>query len=94
MHLIVEFSIHYFSTQLAIHWHGFHDVHSGISHIEWKAGTTPGGDDVLQSTHVHKANHASTILDTSLTPGQKVFSTVTVWNLAGVYNFFLYLMTA
>ncbi|KAI8477563.1 hypothetical protein Bbelb_447040, partial [Branchiostoma belcheri] len=40
-------------TFLGAHWFGFYDPHSGLSHYEWRAGTTPGGDDVHFTSRLH-----------------------------------------
>uniref|UniRef100_A0ABM0GTS6 Uncharacterized protein LOC100370115 n=1 Tax=Saccoglossus kowalevskii TaxID=10224 RepID=A0ABM0GTS6_SACKO len=39
--------------RLAAHWYNFHDYHSKLSHYEWRAGVTRGGDDIVRSTPLH-----------------------------------------
>ncbi|XP_066275498.1 uncharacterized protein [Branchiostoma lanceolatum] len=73
-------------TTLGAHWFGFHDPHSGLSHYEWRAGTTPGGDDVYRTTRLHLTElvHISQ-LDPPLPLNQTVYVTVRAYNKAGLY---------
>eukprot|EP00058_Branchiostoma_floridae_P000533 XP_002586021.1 hypothetical protein BRAFLDRAFT_110187 [Branchiostoma floridae] len=65
-------------TVLGAHWFGFHDPHSGLSHYEWRAGTTPGGDDLYGTTRLHLTElvHISQ-LDPPLPINRTVY--ITVW---------------
>ncbi|KAI8487523.1 hypothetical protein Bbelb_347570 [Branchiostoma belcheri] len=73
-------------TTLGAHWFGFHDPHSGLSHYEWRAGTTPGGDDIYSTARLHLTElvHISQ-LDPPLPLNQTVYVTVRAYNKAGLY---------
>ncbi|XP_078616241.1 uncharacterized protein LOC144884661 [Branchiostoma floridae x Branchiostoma japonicum] len=73
-------------TVLGAHWFGFHDPHSGLSHYEWRAGTTPGGDDLYGTTRLHLTElvHISQ-LDPPLPINRTVYITVRAYNKAGLY---------
>ncbi|CAH1259452.1 Hypp2286 [Branchiostoma lanceolatum] len=73
-------------TTLGAHWFGFHDPHSGLSHYEWRAGTTPGGDEVYSTTRLHLTElvHISQ-LDPPLPLNQTVYVTVRAYNKADLY---------
>ncbi|XP_078696223.1 uncharacterized protein LOC144924666 [Branchiostoma floridae x Branchiostoma belcheri] len=73
-------------TTLGAHWFGFHDPHSGLSHYEWRAGTTPGGDDIYSTARLHLTElvHISQ-LDPPLPHNQTVYVTVRAYNKAGLY---------
>uniref|UniRef100_A0ABM0M5T3 Uncharacterized protein LOC102801709 n=1 Tax=Saccoglossus kowalevskii TaxID=10224 RepID=A0ABM0M5T3_SACKO len=40
-------------STMAAHWYGFHDPQSQISHYEWRAGTTVGGEEIVPPTTLH-----------------------------------------
>ncbi|XP_035696851.1 uncharacterized protein LOC118430248 [Branchiostoma floridae] len=73
-------------TTLGAHWFGFHDPHSGLSHYEWRAGTTPGGEDLYGTTRLHLTElvHISQ-LDPPLPLNHTVYITVRAYNQAGLY---------
>ncbi|XP_078696304.1 uncharacterized protein LOC144924691 isoform X1 [Branchiostoma floridae x Branchiostoma belcheri] len=73
-------------TTFGAHWFGFHDPHSGLSHYEWRAGTTPGGDDIYSTARLHLTElvHISQ-LDPPLPHNQTVYVTVRAYNKAGLY---------
>ena len=66
---------------ISAHWFGFHDAQSGISHYEWRAGTSPGADDILKAVEVHGVEQARQSV--SLPLNTLVYSTVRVFNKAG-----------
>ncbi|XP_078682372.1 uncharacterized protein LOC144916849 [Branchiostoma floridae x Branchiostoma belcheri] len=73
-------------TFLGAHWFGFHDPHSGLSHYEWRAGTTPGGDDVYFTSRLHLTEMAYVSrVDPHLPIGQAVYVTIRVYNKAGLF---------
>ncbi|XP_078578622.1 uncharacterized protein LOC144863374 [Branchiostoma floridae x Branchiostoma japonicum] len=73
-------------TFLGAHWFGFHDPHSGLSHYEWRAGTTPGGDDVHSTTRLHLTEMAYiSLVDPPLPIGQAVYVTIRAYNKAGLF---------
>ncbi|XP_022102003.1 uncharacterized protein LOC110985345 [Acanthaster planci] len=68
--------------QLRAHWWGFHDPHSGLSHYEWRAGTTPGAADILPSTRIELSEDALRFLPASdqLPVGTDIYITVRAYN--------------
>ncbi|XP_019617771.1 PREDICTED: uncharacterized protein LOC109465072 [Branchiostoma belcheri] len=73
-------------TFLGAHWFGFYDPHSGLSHYEWRAGTTPGGDDVHFTSRLHLTEMAYiSRVDPPLTIGQAVYVTIRAYNKAGLF---------
>ncbi|CAH1259274.1 ADGRL2 [Branchiostoma lanceolatum] len=73
-------------TFLGAHWFGFHDPHSGLSHYEWRAGTTPGGDDVYSTSRLHLTEMAYVSrVDPPLPIGQAVYVTIRAYNKAGLF---------
>ncbi|XP_078682420.1 uncharacterized protein LOC144916894 [Branchiostoma floridae x Branchiostoma belcheri] len=73
-------------TFLGAHWFGFHDPHSGLSHYEWRAGTTPGGDDVHFTSRLHLTEMAYVSrVDPPLPIGQAVYVTIRAYNKAGLF---------
>ncbi|CAH1250566.1 Hypp8875 [Branchiostoma lanceolatum] len=71
------------TSSLAAHWYGFNDPHSGLSHYEWRAGTTPGGSDILGVTQLHLTNVAVKT-GLSLPVDTMIFITVTAYNHVGM----------
>ncbi|CAH1250571.1 Hypp8876 [Branchiostoma lanceolatum] len=71
------------TSSLAAHWYGFNDPHSGLSHYEWRAGTTPGGSDILGVTQLHLTNVAVKT-GLSLPVNTMIFITVTAYNNLGM----------
>ncbi|XP_078682399.1 uncharacterized protein LOC144916875 [Branchiostoma floridae x Branchiostoma belcheri] len=73
-------------TFLGAHWFGFHDPHSGLSHYEWRAGTTPGGDDVYFTSRLALTEMAYVSrVDPPLPNGQAVYVTIRAYNKAGLF---------
>ncbi|KAK7500517.1 hypothetical protein BaRGS_00008092 [Batillaria attramentaria] len=65
-------------------WRGFNDLGSGLAGFAWRAGTSPGGSDVMTSRDVGLAVSAFTKDLTSPLPvGQTVYVTVTATDRAG-----------
>ena len=64
-------------------WYNFYDVHSDISHYEWRVGLSPGNDDVIPSRTVHNTHRASHRPDQPLPTNVKMFTTVKAINKAG-----------
>ncbi|XP_038050879.1 uncharacterized protein LOC119724031 [Patiria miniata] len=74
--------------QLRAHWWGFHDPHSGLSHYEWHAGTTPGAEDILPSTRIELSGDALIFLSDSdqLPIGADIYITVRAYNRLGLWS--------
>ena len=68
-------------TLLGAHWLNAHDIHSGVSHYLWWAGTTSGGDDVYPATRLHSGGHVS--VTTDLPVGVTIYTTVRIQDFAG-----------
>ncbi|XP_077866322.1 uncharacterized protein LOC144354078 [Saccoglossus kowalevskii] len=74
-------------TSLAAHWYNFHDPQSQLSHYEWRAGTTPGGDDVLATTQLHLTETAFiSQLQQLLPKSTRIFTTVRAYNKEGLFT--------
>ncbi|KAI8507103.1 hypothetical protein Bbelb_155420, partial [Branchiostoma belcheri] len=71
------------SNTLAAHWYGFTDPHSGLSHYEWRAGTTKGGEDILSVRKLHLTDVAIAT-NVSLPENTAVYVTVTAYNRVGL----------
>ncbi|XP_078664145.1 uncharacterized protein LOC144907216 [Branchiostoma floridae x Branchiostoma belcheri] len=71
------------SNTLAAHWYGFTDPHSGLSHYEWRAGTTKGGEDILSVRKLHLTDVAIAT-NVSLPEKTTVYVTVTAYNRVGL----------
>ncbi|XP_070572874.1 uncharacterized protein [Ptychodera flava] len=72
-------------TSLSAHWYNFHDPHSQLSHYELRAGTTPGGDDILPRTRLHLTEKAYiSQLPNQLRIATPIYVTVTAFNKAGL----------
>ncbi|CAH1787741.1 unnamed protein product [Owenia fusiformis] len=71
---------------ISAHWSGFHDAHSGLSHYEFRAGTTPGGDNIVSPVSVHLTDLIVFPLDTPLPLTTKLFSTIRAFNYAGQWT--------
>ncbi|XP_022105050.1 uncharacterized protein LOC110986986 isoform X2 [Acanthaster planci] len=82
--------ISYQSSRLRLqaHWWGFHDPHSGLSHYEWRAGTTPGAVDILPSTRIELSEDALMFLPASgqLPLGTDIYITVRTYNRLGMWS--------
>ncbi|XP_077997650.1 uncharacterized protein LOC144450798 isoform X2 [Glandiceps talaboti] len=73
-------------TIIGAHWYDFHDPHSSLSYYEWRAGTTSGGDDIVQSTKVHLTQKVFiSQLSQPLALDTPVYITVRAYNKAGLY---------
>ncbi|XP_038050540.1 uncharacterized protein LOC119723761 [Patiria miniata] len=74
--------------QLRAHWWGFHDPHSGLSHYEWRAGTTQGAEDILSSTRIELSEDALTFLSDSgqLPISTDIYITVRAYNQLGLWS--------
>ena len=59
-------------------------MHSGLSHYEWRAGTTIGASDIFDATRLHNSNRARKTLETELPTGQTIYVTVRAYNHAGM----------
>ena len=64
-----------------------HDLHSGLSHFRFWAGTTPGGDDVYPVTKLHLVTKIIVHTSSPLPLGIPIFVTVESIDLAGNYHF-------
>ncbi|KAL3843250.1 hypothetical protein ACJMK2_021192 [Sinanodonta woodiana] len=82
--------IHYQASinSIGAKWFGFSDPQSGISHFTWRAGTYPGGDNILNETMLHQ-NELAVVPDLFentgqiLPLGQRIYITVKACNRAG-----------
>ncbi|XP_022103295.1 uncharacterized protein LOC110986023 [Acanthaster planci] len=74
--------------QLRAHWWGFHDPHSSLSHFEWRAGTTPGAEDILPATRIELSEDALKFLPASdqLPVGADIYITVRAYNRLGMWS--------
>ncbi|CAH1249044.1 SCARF2 [Branchiostoma lanceolatum] len=66
-------------------WFGFHDAHSQLSHYEWRAGTSPGGSDILSPSQLHLAETALVTMTTPMPADTKIYVTVKAYNKAGLW---------
>eukprot|EP00058_Branchiostoma_floridae_P022359 XP_002607849.1 hypothetical protein BRAFLDRAFT_117284 [Branchiostoma floridae] len=71
------------TSSLAAHWYGFNDPHSGLSHYEWRAGTTPGGSNIVGNTQLHLTNVAVKT-GLSLPVNTMIYVTVMAYNHVGM----------
>eukprot|EP00058_Branchiostoma_floridae_P022361 XP_002607851.1 hypothetical protein BRAFLDRAFT_117282 [Branchiostoma floridae] len=71
------------TSSLAAHWYGFNDPHSGLSHYEWRAGTTPGGSNIVGNTQLHLTNVAVKT-GLSLPVNTMIYITVMAYNHVGM----------
>ncbi|KAI8519528.1 hypothetical protein Bbelb_027850, partial [Branchiostoma belcheri] len=73
-------------TAIRAHWYNFHDPHTGLSHYEWRVGTSPGAEDILPSTQLHLTEQGFVSwLDPPLPLGVTLFVTVKAFNRAGLW---------
>ncbi|XP_070570802.1 uncharacterized protein [Ptychodera flava] len=73
-------------TSIAAHWYGFNDPQSMLSHYEWRAGTTQGGDDIVQNTKLHLTEKVFiSQLSQSLPVNTVIYITLRSVNKAGLY---------
>ncbi|KAI8509825.1 hypothetical protein Bbelb_122530 [Branchiostoma belcheri] len=73
-------------TAIRAHWYNFHDPHTGLSHYEWRVGTSPGAEDILPSTRLHLTEQGVVSgLDPPLPLGVMLFVTVRAYNRAGLW---------
>ncbi|XP_078658232.1 uncharacterized protein LOC144903715, partial [Branchiostoma floridae x Branchiostoma belcheri] len=73
-------------TTIRAHWYNFHDPHTGLSHYEWRVGTSPGAEDILPSTRLHLTEQGVVSgLDPPLPLGVTLFVTVKAYNRAGLW---------
>ena len=75
------------SSRLAAHWLNAHDVHSGLSHFRFFAGTTPGGQDIFPSTRLHLVDKISVTSPSPLPLGIPLFITVEAFDFAGTNEY-------
>ena len=69
-------------------WRGFTDLGSGLSGFSWRAGTTPGGSDVMPEHPLGLTFSAfTTDLPQLLPEGPTIFVTVTAVDAAGICNY-------
>ncbi|XP_066263995.1 uncharacterized protein [Branchiostoma lanceolatum] len=66
-------------------WFGFHDAHSQLSHYEWRAGTSPGGSDILSPSQLHLTETALVTMTTPMPADTKIYVTVKAYNKAGLW---------
>nr|XP_006820035.1 PREDICTED: uncharacterized protein LOC102804825 [Saccoglossus kowalevskii] len=71
--------------RLAAHWYNFHDYHSKLSHYEWRAGVTRGGDDIVSSTPLHITESLYVPLLESLLPqNATIYTTIKAYDNIGL----------
>lgn len=69
------------------------DVQSDLSYLEWWAGRTLGGADVLPKQRLGVAPYSCSSVSPLLIPNQKVYVTLRAVNHAGIYKIaFLYII--
>ncbi|KAJ8299760.1 hypothetical protein KUTeg_023820 [Tegillarca granosa] len=73
-------------SYLGAKWHGFIDPESGIQLITWRAGTVPGGDDIISSTLNYHTEIAVIPRGISLPVQKRIYITVRAYNGAGLYT--------
>lgn len=64
-------------------WYGFIDPQSGMHSITWRAGTVPGGDDVISSKLNYHTELAVIPRGISLPVGKRIYVTIRAYNGAG-----------
>ncbi|XP_078573997.1 uncharacterized protein LOC144860568 isoform X2 [Branchiostoma floridae x Branchiostoma japonicum] len=73
-------------TTIRAHWFNFHDPHTGLSHYEWRVGTSAGAEDILPSTRLHLSEQAfASGIDPPLPLGVPLFVTIRAYNKAGLW---------
>ncbi|XP_035698708.1 uncharacterized protein LOC118431573 [Branchiostoma floridae] len=73
-------------TTIRAHCFNFHDPHTGLSHYEWRVGTSAGAEDILPSTGLHLSEQAfASGLDPPLPLGVPLFVTIRAYNKAGLW---------
>ena len=78
-----------FRDFLGAQWRGFTDLGSGLSGFSWRAGTTPGGSDVMPEHPLGLTFSAfTTDLPQLLPEGQTIFVTVSAVDAAGIRHYF------
>ncbi len=86
--LLFFFYCSFYRMQLSAHWWGFHDPHSGLSHYEWRAGTTPGSADILSSARIELSESALMFLSDSdqMRKNTDIYITVRAYNRVGLWS--------
>ncbi|XP_076113981.1 uncharacterized protein LOC143082265 [Mytilus galloprovincialis] len=70
---------------LSARWYGFTDPQSGIEKFSWRAGTKPGQDDIVKSTHLPQTDLlVEPDLPQKLPLGQRIYITIKAYNKAGL----------
>ena len=76
----------FYRHQLCCHWSGVYDVHSGLSYMEWWAGTAPGGSDLIPSRHLNPGHdYVCEHVTEALPLNTKIYISLKVVNNAGMY---------
>ena len=70
-------------STLSAHWMNVHDPESGLLHMEWRAGKSPGESDIVGPTRIHVTDKVAKTLSRQLPLGTKVFVTLKITNKAG-----------
>ena len=81
----------YYREQLCCHWSGVHDVHSGLSHLQWWVGTTKGGHDILSHRRIHAGrDYVCEHLTEALPVNRKLYITLQAINKAGTLHIYIF----
>ncbi|XP_006818250.2 uncharacterized protein LOC102804779, partial [Saccoglossus kowalevskii] len=73
-------------STMAAHWYGFHDPQSQISHYEWRAGTTVGGEEIVPPTTLHLTEKVFiSHMSKDLPLNTMIYVTVRAYNKAGLF---------
>ena len=70
---------------VSAHWWSFNDPQSQIAHYEWRAGTTPIADNIIEALRVHHSEFAIAILEDSLPVNTTIYVTLRAYNRAGMW---------
>ena len=77
-------------TYIAAKWYGFHDPQCGLERYVWRAGTVPGGDDIVSPIELHLTDIAflsnSTNYQLVLPVNKKIYISVRAYNKVGKTN--------
>lgn len=87
--LDVKLFFFFFRNCISARWYGFTDPHSGLDYFTWRAGTRPGIDDIVKSTHLPMIDIlVNPNLRQKLPIGKRVYVTIKAYNKAGIIVFF------
>ena len=79
-------SLPFCSSFVSANWFNLHDTESGIHKVEISMGTSPGDQDILSARLVHGATMATFVPDTVPAVDVTYYTTLKVWNNAGIHS--------